>query len=77
MTHLQDPDDIGATKEVMGIACNFADGAKELVTLVIGLSVIKPLLSWLGVQLLKPKACICCVSTASEAAQFLSSKTLN
>ena len=48
MTHLQDPDDILATKEVMRIACNFADGAKELITLVIGLSVIRPLLFLAG-----------------------------
>src|SRR5260221_9641037 len=32
----------------MRIACNFADGAKELITLVIGLSVIRPLLFLAG-----------------------------
>jgi hypothetical protein len=49
-TYLKDPDDTDALNEVMRIAYNFADGAKELITLVIGLSDIKPLLSWLTIN---------------------------
>ena len=48
--HLKDPDDTEALNEVMRIAYNFADGAKELIALVIGLSDIKPLLSWLTIN---------------------------
>ena len=48
--HLKDPDDVEALNEVMRIAYNFADGAKELIALVIGLSDIKPLLSWLTIN---------------------------
>jgi hypothetical protein len=48
--HLKDPDDIEALNEVMRIAYNFADGARELIALVVGLSDIKPLLSWLTIN---------------------------
>jgi hypothetical protein len=49
-SHLADPDDLEALNEVMRIAYNFADGAKDLVALVIGITDIKPLLSWLTIH---------------------------
>jgi hypothetical protein len=49
-SHLDDPDNLEALNEVMRIAYNFADGAKALISLVIGLSDIKPLLSWLTIN---------------------------
>ncbi len=49
-SHLANPDDIEALNEVMRIAYNFADGAKDLIALVVGLSDIKPLLSWLTIH---------------------------
>jgi hypothetical protein len=49
-SHLADPDDIEALNEVLRIAYNFADGAKDLIALVVGLSDIKPLLSWLTIN---------------------------
>lgn len=49
-SHLQDPDDTEALNEVMRIAYNFADGARDLIALVIGLSDLKPLLSWLTIS---------------------------
>jgi hypothetical protein len=49
-SHLQDPDDTDALNEVMRIAYNFADGAKSLISLVVGLSDLKPLLSWLTIS---------------------------
>jgi len=48
--HLADPDDIEALNEVMRIAYNFADGAKKLITLIVGVSDLKPLLSWLTID---------------------------
>lgn len=49
-SHLADPDNLEALNEVMRIAYNFADGAKELIALVIGIADIKPLLSWLTIH---------------------------
>jgi len=49
-TYLKDPDDVEALNEVMRIAYNFADGARELIALIVGLSDIKPLLSWLTIN---------------------------
>ena len=49
-SHLQNPDDIEALNEVMRIAYNFADGVRELMALVVGLSDLKPLLSWLTIN---------------------------
>ena len=49
-SHLANPDDIEALNEVMRIAYNFADGAKDLIALIVGLSDIKPLLSWLTIN---------------------------
>lgn len=48
--HLQNPDDTEALNEVMRIAYNFADGARDLIALVIGLSDLKPILSWLTIS---------------------------
>lgn len=39
-----------ALSELLRISYNFADGAKSLLTLVVGLSDLKPLLFWLTVQ---------------------------
>jgi hypothetical protein len=49
-SYLQDPDDTDALNEVMRIAYNFADGAKSVISLVVGLSDLKPLLSWLTIS---------------------------
>jgi hypothetical protein len=49
-SHLADPDDIEALNEVLRIAYNFADGAKDLIALIVGLSDLKPLLSWLTIN---------------------------
>lgn len=49
-SHLANPDDLEALNEVMRIAYNFADGAKDLIALVIGITDIKPLLSWLTIH---------------------------
>lgn len=49
-SHLANPDDLEALNEVMRIAYNFADGAKELIALVIGITDLKPLLSWLTID---------------------------
>lgn len=48
--HLTNPDDLEAVNEVMRIAYNFADGAKDLIAMVIGITDIKPLLSWLTID---------------------------
>ena len=48
--HLANPDDLEALNEVMRIAYNFADGAKDLIALVTGITDIKPLLSWLTIH---------------------------
>jgi hypothetical protein len=48
--HMADPDDIESLNEVMRIAYNFADGAKDLITLVVGISDLKPLLSWMTIH---------------------------
>jgi hypothetical protein len=48
--HLANPDDFEALNEVMRIAYNFADGAKDLIALVIGITDLKPLLSWLTIH---------------------------
>ena len=48
--HLADADDTEALNEVMRIAYNFADGAGDLITLIIGLSDLKPILLWLTVS---------------------------
>jgi hypothetical protein len=47
--HLEHPDDSDALNETLRIAYNFADGAKSLITLVVGISDLKPLLFWLTV----------------------------
>ena len=49
-SHLANPDDLEALNEVMRIAYNFADGAKDPIALVIGITDIKPLLSWLTIH---------------------------
>ncbi len=49
-SHLARPDDVEALNEVMRIAYNFADGAKELVALVVGISDLKPLVAWLTIS---------------------------
>jgi hypothetical protein len=49
-SHLANPDDLEAINEVMRIAYNFADGARDLIALVIGITDIKPLLSWLTIH---------------------------
>ena len=49
-SHLQDPDDTDTLNDVMRIADIFADGAKSLISLVVGLSDLKPLLSWLTIS---------------------------
>lgn len=41
--------DAEALNEALRIAYNFADGAKSLITLVVGLSDLKPLLFWLTI----------------------------
>ena len=48
--HLANPDDLEALNEVMRIAYNFADGARDLIALVIGITDLKPLLSWLTIH---------------------------
>ncbi len=48
--HLADAKDTEALNEVMRIAYNFADGAGDLITLIIGLSDLKPILLWLTVS---------------------------
>jgi hypothetical protein len=42
-----DPNDIDALNELLRIAYNFADGTKDLLSLVVGLSDLKPILFWL------------------------------
>jgi hypothetical protein len=49
-SYLAEPDNIEALNEVMRIAYNFADGAKDLIALIVGVSDIKPLLSWLTIN---------------------------
>ena len=49
-SHVANPDDIEALNEVMRIAYNFADGAKDLISLVVGITDLKPLLSWLTIH---------------------------
>jgi hypothetical protein len=49
-SHLRDPDNTDALNEVMRIAYNFADGAERFISLVVGLSDLKPLLSWLTIS---------------------------
>ena len=48
-SHLEQPEDSDALNETLRVAYNFADGAKSLITLVVGLSDLKPLLFWLTV----------------------------
>src|SRR5262245_8837000 len=48
--HSTNPDDVEAFYEVLRIAYNFADGVKDLVSLVVGISDLKPILSWLTVS---------------------------
>jgi hypothetical protein len=47
--HTEDPDDAEAANELLRVAYNFADGASNLIVLVIGLSDLKPLLFWLTI----------------------------
>lgn len=47
--HVSDPSS-DAFSEVLRIAYNFADGARALLTLVVGLSDLKPILFWLTVR---------------------------
>ncbi len=47
--HLERPADTEALNEALRIAYNFADGAKSLITLVVGISDLKPLLFWLTI----------------------------
>jgi hypothetical protein len=49
-THLANPGDTEALNEVMRIAYNFADGARDLMALIVGLSDLKPLLGWLTIS---------------------------
>jgi hypothetical protein len=49
-THLANPDDTEALYEVLRIAYNFADGAKDLIALVVGVSDLKPILFWLSIS---------------------------
>jgi hypothetical protein len=48
--HKANPGDTEALNEVMRIAYNFADGARDLMTLIMGLSDLKPLLGWLTIS---------------------------
>ena len=48
--HKANPGDTEALNEVMRIAYNFADGARDLMTLIVGLSDLKPLLGWLTIS---------------------------
>jgi len=48
--HLEHPHDAEAYNEFLRIAYNFADGAKALISLVVGLSDLKPLLFWLTIK---------------------------
>ena len=48
-TYQQHPDDADSLSELLRISYNFADGAKSLLTLVVGLSDLKPILFWLTV----------------------------
>jgi hypothetical protein len=49
-SHLANPDDAEALHEVMRIAYNFADGAKDLIAMIVGVTDIKPMLSWLTIH---------------------------
>ena len=49
-TYQQDPDNTEALNELLRIAYNFADGTKDLLGLVVGLSDLKPLVSWLTIS---------------------------
>lgn len=48
--HLRKPQDSEALNELLRIAYNFADGAKALLALVVGISDLKPLLFWLTIN---------------------------
>jgi hypothetical protein len=48
--HLRKPQDPEALNELLRIAYNFADGAKALLALVVGISDLKPLLFWLTIN---------------------------
>ena len=49
-TYQQDPDNVDAFNELLRIAYNFADGTKDLLGLVVGISDLKPLVSWLTIS---------------------------
>lgn len=48
-SYQQHPDDADALSELLRISYNFADGAKSLLTLTVGVSDLKPILFWLTV----------------------------
>jgi hypothetical protein len=48
-SYQQHPDNTDALSEILRISYNFADGAKSLITLVVGLSDLKPILFWLTI----------------------------
>jgi hypothetical protein len=48
--HLADPADTEVHNEVMRIAYNYSEGASELISLVMGVSDIKPIILWLTVS---------------------------
>lgn len=48
--HLAKPDDKENLSELLRIAYNFADGAKALITLVVGISDLKPIIFWLTIS---------------------------
>lgn len=45
--HLAAPDDRETLNELLRLSYNFADGAKALITLVVGVSDLKPVIFWL------------------------------
>lgn len=48
--HSKNPKDEKTTGEMLRIAYNFADGVKSLMTLIIGISDLKPLIFWLSID---------------------------
>lgn len=47
--HLARPDDAEALNELLRISYNFADGARALIALVVGICDLKPLIFWLTI----------------------------
>jgi hypothetical protein len=52
-SHLANPGDISSLNDLLRISYNFADGSKDLLNLIIGVSDMKPIIFWLtcGAQL--------------------------